>query len=138
MKTRILIIGLAIGTLIAALTGCSSTSAQWKATGAIVGKRVAGVALKAVLSAAISPRDESRKQDFLWSTADALQANAASLVTADDVARLVDIWTPDKSHWVTLASSLADEYARTHPQNSAQRQATIDALAAGLREAAAK
>ena len=140
MKTLLL-------TLVTFLTACSSlplptnatTGDKWKATGSLIAKRVASIAIQTVLNAAVSQNDSSNKQNFLWSAATGLETQWPNAVNSDDIANIVRIWTPQNpnvQHWEQLASKIADQYNAAHPQNTADKKAVVTAIVGGLRAAA--
>lgn len=123
------------------LAGCAlsdATKAKWSATFSTLGQKAVTLAEKVVLNAALSQLDGSAKGDFLDSAASGLRTlDTSSLLTAQDIADVVKIWTPQKTHWAALAAQLAGTYAAAHPQSTAERQALVESLAHGLETVAA-
>jgi hypothetical protein len=127
------------------LSGCTLTAQQkekWSATGSAVGSLIAEKALKiaeqAVISYATSASDGRTKADFLDSAAAGLRANMGSIVSSEDVAAVVRIWTPAAEgppHWEDLAGKLAASYAKN--QRTGTSQQVVEQLAEGLQLAAA-
>ena len=105
----------------------------------VIGKRAAILARDAVLSAAISEADKGSKADYLDAVAQGLRANAGNIVTSDDVAAVVKIWTPqEKAHWETLAgeaASITSDALQKHGKRNAG--AIVETVAKGLNQAAA-
>lgn len=121
-----------------ALTACTFTpeqKQQWAATGSLVLQKAEQIAFNTILSAATSSGDEITKGDFLHSAAEGLRENMGSIVTSDDVAAIVRIWTPQKQHWETLAAQLAEAYAQAHPGDTRARAQVVEAIAEGLQRA---
>lgn len=116
------------------------TQAKLKATGWLVLAKARDVAVQTVLSAAISQADGTAKGDFLDSAATGLRSEMGSILTKDDVARVVRIWTPAQqdgpAHWQALAAQLARTYAAAAPQDKKARAQVIEAIAEGLQLAA--
>lgn len=116
--------------------GCSSMTddqkAKWGATGSFLAQKAMQIAGNVILSAATSSQDAGHKADWLDSAAAGLRTEVS--ISSDDVSRLVQIWTPERNHWTTLAENLAKAYEDA-PGSPAQK---AEALARGLNEAAEK
>lgn len=120
------------------LTGCATTpetQAKYKATGAFLAEKAAAIAGRVLLNSAVSYFDKDRKEDFLHSAATGLRTEMLSILNADDVRRVVDIWTPDKPHWGELAGELAEAYQKAR-QQGAPRDVAVEAVASGVQSAA--
>jgi len=126
-----------------ALSGCAWTQAhktQISDTLAVVGNRALNVAGQVLISAAVDEADKNFKADFLDSIAAGLRANATTVVTADDVAKIVRIWSPnDGSKWQQLAGSLGT-LASNALESAGRSQAStiVENIAIGLNNAAAQ
>lgn len=87
-------------TAVVLLGGCawlSEHSMQLKATGKIISKKAANVALGVAFDA-IGQKIEGRA-DWLDSAAAGLRANAKAMVTVDDIEAVVRVWTPPGQTW---------------------------------------
>lgn len=132
---------LAFAALFTLPIGCTmkpETKAKWSATGKLVAADAAKIAFNTVISAAVSHFDGSAKADFLDSAAQGLRENMPSIVTSDNVADIVKIWTPaaeGPSHWTELAEQLAAAYAEHATPGT--RQQIVEALSEGLQVTAA-
>lgn len=88
-------------------------------------------AANAVMSAAVSQADGTAKGDYLQGLETALYSNTTADLTAADVQKIVQEWTPAATpgapaHWEVLAQQLADAYAKAHQTlPAAQAIATI-------------
>lgn len=126
-----------------ALSGCAWTQAhkeQINNTLAVVGNRALNVAGQVLISAAVDEADKNFKADFLDSIAAGLRANAMTIVNAEDVAKIVKIWSPnDGSKWQQLAGSLGT-LASNALESAGQSQAStiVENIATGLNNAAAQ
>ena len=124
------------------LTGCSWIAAhqkQWNATLRVVEERALTVATRVLIGMAVNQSDKAFKADFLDSVAAGLRENAATVVSSEDVARIVSIWSPnDGGHWQTLAGQLgtvaADAFERSGRNQTA---VVVENIASGLNHAAA-
>lgn len=99
---------------------------QINGTAIVIGKRAAIIAAKVVVAAALSPRDAIEKQNYLSSLGDAFRTHQGmdTLITGSDIQSIVDLWTPDKTHW----NSLGDEFARLWDQYQPKTRADVDAF----------
>lgn len=127
---------------LASLTGCTWIKAhqpQLTATASVIGQRALIVAEQTLLSAAVSEADSGFKADYLDAISSGLRANETNIVTSDDVAKIVTIWSPnDGSHWQALASGLAHVTDQALTISGQNKAATIvEQLATGLNAAAA-
>lgn len=126
-----------------ALSGCAWISAhksQINATLAVVGQRSLAVAERVLISVATDEADKNFKANFLDSVATGLRQNEANIVTANDVSKIVQIWSPnDGAQWRQLAGSLGT-VAGIALQSTGQAQAStiVENIAIGLNDAAAK
>jgi hypothetical protein len=126
-----------------ALSGCAWISAhqtQIDATLSVVGQRALSVAENVLISAATDEADTSFKADFLDSVAAGLRANEATIVSSDDVEKIVQIWSPnDGAQWQQLAGSLGT-VAGNALATAGQGQAStiVESIATGLNNAAAQ
>ena len=125
-----------------ALSGCAWAQAhktQINSTLAVVGNRALNVAGQVLITAAVDEADKNFKADFLDSIAAGLRANATTIVTADDVSKIVRIWSPnDGTKWQQLAGSLGT-LASDALESAGQTQAStiVENIAMGLNNAAA-
>lgn len=126
-----------------ALSGCAWTQAhktQISDTLAVVGTRALNVAGQVLLSAAVDEADKDFKADFLDSIAAGLRANATTIVSADDVAKIAQIWSPnDGPKWQQLAGSLGALAGNALAAAGKTEAATVvEQIAMGLNNAAAQ
>jgi len=125
-----------------ALSGCAwvqTHKPQIDSTLAVVGQRALSVAENVLISAAVDETDKSFKADFLDSVASGLRQNETAIVNSDDVAKIVQIWSPnDGAQWQELAGSLGT-VAGNALQSAGQGQsaAIVENIATGLNNAAA-
>jgi len=123
------------------LTGCAWTAAhqtQIDSTLAVVGNRALVVAENVLISAATSEADSNFKADYLDSIASGLRANETTIVSSDDVSKIVSIWSPnDGAAWQSLGVGVAQvaDQALT-AANKPQAAAVVEQIAAGLNTAA--
>ncbi len=126
-----------------ALSGCAwvqTHKAQIDGTLAVVGQRALTVAENVLISAAVDAADKNFKADFLDSVASGLRANETTIVNADDVAKIVRIWSPnDGAQWQQLAGSLGT-VAGSALATAGETQASVivENIATGLNNAAAQ
>jgi hypothetical protein len=120
------------------LTGCQpqtpETRAKWAQTGQVLATRAANIAGRVILNAALASVT-NQDADFLDSAAHGLRSEIPNIVTSDDVARIVQIWTPPAAQWTHLAGQLADQFAEASKDTPAA--VAVEALAIGLNRAAA-
>ena len=126
-----------------ALSGCAwveSHRPQIDATLGIVGARSLAVAESVVLSVAEDEVDKNFKADFLDSVATGLRQNETTIVTSDDVSKIVRIWSPnDGAAWQSLAGNLGTVAGKALESAGSTQSATIvENIAVGLNDAAAK
>ena len=126
-----------------ALSGCAwveSHRPQIDATLGIVGARALAVAESVVLSVAEDEADKNFKADFLDSVATGLRQNETTIVTSDDVSKIVRIWSPnDGAAWQSLAGNLGTVAGKALESAGSMQSATIvENIAVGLNDAAAK
>ena len=128
---------------VSALTGCAWVQAhrtQIDGSLAVVGQRALDVAESVLISAAVNQVDKQFKADFLDSVASGLRQNEATIVNAEDVAKIVRIWSPnDGAQWQQLAGNLgtvAGHALETAGQTNAAT--VVENIATGLNTAAAK
>jgi hypothetical protein len=125
-----------------ALSGCAwvqTHKAQIDGTLSVVGQRALAVAENVLISAAVDAADKDFKANFLDSVAAGLRANEATIVNSDDVAKIVQIWSPnDGAQWQQLAGSLGT-LASNALETAGQSQAStiVENIATGLNNAAA-
>jgi len=123
-------------------TACSWVAAhqqQWNATVRVVEQRALEVASRVLLAVATDEADKGFKADFLDSVAAGLRENGSTVVSSEDVEKIVKIWSPnDGTQWQTLAGQLgtvaADALARAGERNAAT---ITEHIATGLNNAAA-
>jgi hypothetical protein len=123
-------------------SGCAWISAhqtQIDATLSVVGQRALSVAENVLISAATDEADKSFKADFLDSVASGLRQNEATIVSSDDVEKIVQIWSPnDGAQWQQFAGTLG-AVAGNALQSAGKAQAStiVESIATGLNNAAA-
>lgn len=118
------------------LAACSLTPDQkqkWGATGSFLAGKAARLAGQIVLSAAIDQFDGGTKANFLDSAATGLRSEMTNVITADDLATVIKIWTPNKSHW----NELADEAAKVYAAAPGKPADKVESVAMGFNIAAA-
>lgn len=115
--------------------GCETMSPQWRATGTLLVEKAAALAVSTVLNSAVSPADRQVKQDFLHSAATGLRSTENTSITSDDIAKVINIWTPEKNHWKQLAADAAVLFATEQSKGTSQDK-IIEMLAQGLQKAA--
>jgi len=134
---------LLVALCLTSLTGCAWITAhqtQIDSTLAVVGNRALVVAENVLISAATNEIDANFKADYLDSIASGLRANEASIVTSDDVAKIVTIWSPnDGAAWQSLGAGVAQvaDQALT-AADKPQAAAVVEQIATGLNTAAEK
>jgi len=101
-------------------------------TARIAARRVAIGAGKAVLAAALSQLDRSKKADFLQGLSDGLWTQVPEVISPDAVEEIVRAWTPERSHWEATAKALAAEFARQNPRNREEALAILHSYADGI------
>lgn len=126
-----------------ALSGCAWVRAhrpRIDATLDVVGQRALAIAEKVLISVAVDEFDKNFKADFLDSVASGLRQNESSIVTADDVSKIVQIWSPnDGAAWQQLAGSLSTVAGNVLASAGQTKSAAIvENIATGLNDAAAK
>jgi hypothetical protein len=91
-------------------TACSWVAAhqqQWNATVRVVEQRALEVASRVLLAAATDEADKGFKADFLDSVAAGLRENGTTVISSEDVEKIVQIWSPnDGTQWQALAGQL--------------------------------
>ena len=105
----------------------------------VMEQRVLAVAENVLLSSAIDEADKNFKADFLDSVASGLRANETTIISSDDVAKIVKIWSPnDGAQWQQFAGSLGT-IAGTAMQSAGKTQSAsiVENIATGLNNAAA-
>lgn len=123
-------------------TACSWVAAhqqQWNATVRVVEQRAIDVATRVLIAAAKDEADKGFKADFLDSVAAGLRENGATIVSSEDVEKIVKIWSPnDGTHWQTLAGQLGS-VAADALGNAGEKKAgaIVEHIATGLNNAAA-
>jgi len=125
-----------------ALSGCAwvqTHKTQIDGTLAVVGQRALAVAENVLISAAVDAADKEFKADFLDSVAAGLRANETTIINADDVSKIVKIWSPnDGAQWQQLAGSLGTVASNALDAAGQTQSATIiENIATGLNNAAA-
>jgi len=120
-----------------ALPGCASVQEflrrpEMVQTARIAARRVAIGAGKAVLAAALSQLDRSKKADFLQGLSDGLWTQVPEVISPDAVEEIVRAWTPERSHWEATAKALAAEFARQNPRNREEALAILHSYADGI------
>ena len=125
-----------------ALSGCAWISAhqsQIDSTLAVVGQRALAVAEQVLISVATDEADKNFKADFLDSVASGLRQNETTIVNSDDVAKIVQIWSPnDGAQWQQLAGSLGSVAGNAlETAGQTQAAAIVENIATGLNNAAA-
>ena len=125
-----------------ALSGCAWISAhkpQIDSTLAIVGQRALAVAEQVLISVAADEADKNFKADFLDAVASGLRQNETTIVNSDDVAKIVQIWSPnDGAQWKSLAGSLGTVAGNAlATAGETQSAAIVENIATGLNNAAA-
>lgn len=126
-----------------ALSGCAWVQAhrpQIDATLDVVGQRALAVAERVLISVATDEADKNFKANFLDSVASGLRQNETTIVNANDVSKIVRIWSPnDGAAWQELAGNLGT-VAGNALQSSGQTKsaAIVENIAVGLNDAAAK
>ena len=125
------------------LSGCAWINAhqsQIDNTLAVVGTRALSVAEQVLISVATDEADKNFKADFLDSVATGLRQNELNIVTAEDVSKIVQIWSPnDGAAWQQLAGSLGTVASNALDAAGKEKSAAIvESIAVGLNDAAAK
>lgn len=136
----LLVMGLMIGAC--ALTAeqkrrLADTEMKLGQTAEYIAKRAASIAGRVVINAAVGQLQDS-DANFLDSAAAGLRSQVPDLVTATDVATIVQIWTKPGPQWSHLAVQLADTYHEATRDREIPKAAVIEALATGLNAAAAQ
>ncbi|MEI8045600.1 MAG: hypothetical protein WCL11_29600 [Verrucomicrobiota bacterium] len=123
-----------------ALTSCAWQQAhqsQINATGSVIAKRAASIALNLVISSAINQLDREHKGNYLDSMALGVRTlQGADVIQSSDIQSLVGIWTPQKMHWDELASNLGTLYDSAKTGNLTKDTALLESIAVGLQAAA--
>ena len=125
-----------------ALSGCAwaqTHRAQINDTSAVISQRAMNIAESVLISVAANAADKNFKADFLDSVAVGLRQNEATIVNAEDVAKIVRIWSPnDGAQWQALAGSLGSMTGLAlESAGNTQSAAIVENIATGLNEAAA-
>ena len=125
-----------------ALSGCAWISAhktQIDDTLAVVGQRALTVAEQVLISVATDEADKNFKADFLDAVASGLRQNETTIVNSDDVAKIVQIWSPnDGAQWQQLAGNLGSVAGNAlAAAGETQSAAIVENIATGLNNAAA-
>lgn len=125
-----------------ALSGCAWITAhqtQIDSTLAVIGNRAMTVAENVLLSTAVDEADSNFKADYLDTIASGLRANEATIVSSDDVANIVKIWSPsDGAAWQSLAGGVAQVATDALQSSGAMKSAAVvEQIATGLNNAAA-
>jgi hypothetical protein len=126
-----LILGLAIG-------GCAMTEenrANWRATGSFLAQKAAEITTQVALNSAANALDLNRKADYGQALGDGLRTLQGTAVTANDVKRLVDIWTPEKPEWEVLAQRLAVLFAQNRTGDPVKDAKALESIAVGVQGA---
>ena len=125
-----------------ALSGCAWAQihrAQINDTSAVISQRALNIAERVLISVAANAADKNFKADFLDSVAVGLRQNEATVVNAEDVAKIVRIWSPnDGAQWQALAGSLGSMTGLAlETAGNSHSAAIVENIARGLNEAAA-
>ena len=125
-----------------AFSGCAwinTHKTQIDDTLAVVGQRALTVAEQVLISVATDEADQNFKADFLDAVASGLRQNEATIVSADDVAKIVKIWSPnDGAQWKELAASLGTVAGNAlATAGKTEASAVVENIATGLNNAAA-
>lgn len=118
------------------LTGCATTQAtkdKWSQTGSFLLNKAKSIATRVVLNAAVSSLDKGNKADFLDGASLGLRSEMQNVVTGDDIARVIGIWTPPKEHWQELGTNLGKTFDDAKEKDKA---VAVEAIASGLNNAA--
>lgn len=122
-----------------AILGCESLTPEQREnlnqTGSLVAKKAASLAGQLLLNSAANAIEERYSENYLHSAAQGLRSESLSIVTAEDVRRVVDIWTPKEPQFNTLASNLAAAYAEAKESGTPPAVA-VEAVAVGIQQAA--
>jgi hypothetical protein len=128
---------IAAGLIAAAfLSGCAMTaeqSANARATAGLIAGRVASIAGSVIMN---SLANQNEGEDFLHSAATGLRTQSLSIVTAEDVRKVIDIWTPERPQWEKLGDKAGEEFERATAAGLAPPVA-VEAIAEGMQDAAA-
>lgn len=121
-----------------ALVSCESLTLEQREnlnqTGSLLAKKAASIAGQLLLNSAMSAIEERYSANYLHSAAQGLRSESLSIVTAEDVRRVVDIWTPEEPKFTQLASNLAAAYVEAKDAGTPPAEA-VEAVAAGVQEA---
>ena len=107
---------------------------QFQATGKWVVGKVIDIVNQVVIPVAISQLDKSKKQDIVDGLASGFRTyqGTGKVLTSSDIQSIVEIWTPDKSHWEELGLELSDLWAKQNPKNPEEVQKLLEEFAKGL------
>lgn len=105
----------------------------------VVGQRSLTVAEQVLISVATDEADKNFKADFLDAVASGLRQNETTIVNSDDVAKIVQIWSPnDGAQWQQLAGNLGSVAGKAlAAPGETQSAAIVENIATGLNNAAA-
>jgi hypothetical protein len=125
------------------LSGGSGGSAPAEAPGAPwlpYVRPAAALASSAVLAAAVSDKDRVDKANIIFGVARGVRTLAGGQVpSAAEVREVINVWSPEKSHWARLADSLAGVYGALHGKLEGEPRLAVqvlEALARGVEDAA--
>lgn len=118
--------------------GCSLLSIKDSETGKIDHAKVVRYmepasyfACKAIIGYAINDDDKADKAKIIFDIAKAIRSLASgSVPTAEEVEKVIKIWSPDKIHWAQLAVELSMVYERFYDTvtETAQNALIFEAL----------
>ena len=139
-RIYVLIAGASI--FVTSLSGCAwirSHQRQWDSTLHVIESRVLDVATRVLIAAASNDSDKDFKADFLDSVAAGLREGGATVVSSEDVEKIVKIWSPnDGAQWKALAGELGSVAADAFGNAGEKRvAAVVEHIATGLNNAAA-
>lgn len=118
-------------------TGCQTI--DWDKvgqTGTHVTQRVAQIALYSVLQSALNQQDVEHRKDFLDGAADGIRQNLLTISSAEDVKKIVDIWTPEERSWKKLSVGVANTFERYQDAAPEKKEQVLEGIAKGLQVAA--
>ena len=116
--------------------GCANQTPQQRQATAFFVQKAVEVAASTIFNVAISPSDKERKAEIINAVAIGLVASEQNKpLTSEDVATAVNLLTPEKNHWKTLAADLAVVFATEQKKGTSAEQ-TINMIAEGLQKAA--
>jgi hypothetical protein len=118
------------------LTACASTTRRGRVTNAvaITAAKFAGKVVISSVANLANERAQGLQLDYAHAASEALWANMDTIITADDVSRVVEAWTAPAPR--DLAVPLAAQFAALAPSSPPERSAVVDAMAKGISAAA--